>query len=347
MPNLYELNRAFRARLIALDDAALRAIRDSYGTAYQAIDARLRETLRQIEEAQAAGETVNASWLNRQERLESLLRDVRAEIERFSGQATGTVTANQAAAVSLGLEAAPALLAAATGDAAQAVIGIAFNRVPTAAFQQLVGFTSDGTPLRKLLDELGPSASTKVRDTLKRGVAQGYGAKKIAREVKEELGGDMVRAMRISRTETLRAYRAANIESFGANPDVCERWRWTASRQLRTCAVCLAMDGKTFPLTTPFGSHVNCRCVPLPVTKSLGEILGDPTIPDRRPQRETGEAWLRKQPADAQRKILGPAKYEAWQAGKIQLDDVVKYHDHPDWGPTRTERSLRDILGEE
>lgn len=346
MPNLYELNRLFRARLLERDSQALAAIRDSYGEAYQAIDARLQRTLREIEQARENGEEVNPSWLNRQERLESLLRDVRQEMARFSDTATATITASQSAALDLALTAAPQLLAAATGDALRASISAVFNRVPRGAFEQLVGFTSDGTPLRKLLDELGPSASGKVQKALKTGVAQGYGAKKIAREVREELGGDMVRAMRISRTETLRAYRAANLETFAANPDACERWRWTSSRSLRTCSVCIAMDGKTFPVTTPFGSHPQCRCVPVPVSKSLGEILGDPSIPDNRPKRETGEEWLRKQPADTQRSILGNAKYEAWRDGKIQLDDVVKYHDHEQWGPTRTERALRDILGE-
>lgn len=65
-----------------------------------------------------------------------------------------------------------------------------------------------------------------------------------------------------------------------------------------------------------------------------------------------GAEQFAKLGADAQLKILGPAKWAAWKDGKVTLDEnlvtgiVGRRHD-PVWGSMRYERSLREILGRE
>jgi len=99
-------------------------------------------------------------------------------------------------------------------------VSVSFTRLSREAFTDLVGFTSDGTPLRTLLDELGAEASQAVRDALITGMATGENPRSIARRVKEAFGGDLVRALRVSRTETMRAYRTAAVRNYKANDDV-------------------------------------------------------------------------------------------------------------------------------
>ncbi len=61
--------------------------------------------------------------------------------------------------------------------------------------------------------------------------------------IRGRLGGNLVRALRISRTEMLRAYREATRRNYQANGDIVAGWRWLCAKQARTCAACLAMDG--------------------------------------------------------------------------------------------------------
>src|SRR5690606_38014624 len=120
------------------------------------------------------------------------------------------------------------LTLAALGDAPPTV-RLRFTRLPSEALTDLVGTLTDGSPLRRLLDELGPDASRAARDTLVNGVILGQGPRQIAREMRQALGGNLVRALRIARTETIRPYRTATLRSYAANSDVVRGWRWVAS----------------------------------------------------------------------------------------------------------------------
>jgi len=61
-----------------------------------------------------------------------------------------------------------------------------------------------------------------VRDALIAGVGTGQNPRIIARQIRQALRGNLVRALRISRTETLRSYREASHRSYQANDDIME-----------------------------------------------------------------------------------------------------------------------------
>lgn len=342
MADLYAQAAAFRAELLDRDAGALRAIRNAYGVSYRRIQSDLGALLEEIEAEQARGKRVSAAWLRRQDRLEALLRGVDEELAHFAERADGIVTAAQEQAVTLGTVHAEGLTRIAWGEHAAAG-SVQFNRVPKEAVRDLVGFLSNGSPVREILDELGPDSSRKVQEALIHGVTAGKAPRAIAREIRDELGGNLVRAQRIARTETLRSYRSANLRTLAANREYVPEYRWTATRTTRTCAMCLAMDGRRFPVTVPFGSHCNCRCIPVPVPRSLAEIVGDPSIPDIRSKRDTGPEWFARQPASAQRQILGPGKHALYEKGKLRLEDLVGHREDPKWGPVRWERPLKDF----
>jgi len=82
----------------------------------------------------------------------------------------------------------------------------------------------------------------------------------------------------------------------------------------------------------------------VPDTKSWAQI--DPSLtdlPDTRPTVELGTDWFTRQAPSVQRAMMGPAKFNAWQAGEFDLDAVVARHYDPTWGTMRYERSLRAI----
>ncbi len=95
----------------------------------------------------------------------------------------------------------------------------------------------------------------------------------------------------------------------------------------------------------------NCRCTPVPITKSWADILGDSgidtsglddsSITDDMP---TGADWFAAQPASVQQDVLGKAKYQAYADGKFQLSDVVGHSHDAVWGGSIYERSLADTL---
>jgi len=62
-------------------------------------------------------------------------------------------------------------------------------------------------------------------------------------------------------------------------------------------------------------SHVNCRCVQVPVTLSWAEITGDSSIPDTRPEVATLERILAGLSEADKLAIMEPKRYEMYQAG--------------------------------
>lgn len=96
------------------------------------------------------------------------------------------------------------------------------------------------------------------------------------------------------RTEVLEAMKGLN-------------WTWKSRLDRRTCAFCIAMHGRTFPVGARFTSHPNCRCIP------VEETLG------------SGWLWLARQPAKVQDSVLGRMVGLAWRRGELLEQDIIDY----------------------
>lgn len=279
-------------------------------------------------EAVAAGETITPAWLVRQEAYRTLERQVEQAVVEIAGNLVVQVTASQAEAVVLGEQAARSMITAR---------GLADSRrVPHTALLDMVGRLQDGTPLRRLFDELGPDVSQRLQSALIEGLRSGRGVDPVARQIRDALGGNMSRAMRIARTEVVSSYRNATLAHYRQHPEIIEGWVWLAAIQRNDpppCPVCLAMHGTVFPLETPFGSHPACRCTAAPWFRTIPNEAGP-----------TGEEWFSEQPEQYQRRVLRPGEYTAYRDGQITLSDLVLYQDDPEWGPQRRRKPLRAIL---
>jgi SPP1 gp7 family putative phage head morphogenesis protein len=321
MSELLTQAKRFRSDLLRGDSAALREVSASYALSYRYLAAQLEALLREVERRRASGEDVSRAWLQRQARFEILLRQVEAEQRRLAGHANSLITGRQQELVGLASSHAEALLQAAG-------VGTSFVRLPTEAVEEIVGNLSDGTPLTRLLDKLGPEAAREVREALITGLAAGESPRLVARRFRDALGGSQTRALLIARTETIRAYRNSTQRIYEANSDVLEGWMWLSARSSRTCVVCWAKDGEVFPVTKPMPAHVSCRCTMIPLTdKTQADGLG------------RGAALFAEVDEEAQEKILGVSRFEAYRAG-ASLSDFVTLERSRRWGDSYVTKPL-------
>ena len=152
-------------------------------------------------------------------------------------------------------------------------------------------------------------------------------------------GVGLNRALLISRTETLRAYREATAQTYQANADILEGWIWSSALDRRTCASCWAMHGSVHALDEKLDDHPNGRCAMAPLVKGRPNRIG----------AVGAERFATLSEAD-QRAILGPGMYEAWHDGQVSLvpgaaNSIVGRRDDAQWGTMRYARSLRSIVG--
>ena len=316
--------RRHRRRLLAREERIVRDLVRTWRGTEAELRRRIDALIAKIEDAQAIGIEVSEAWLYEQDRYQLLLKQTREQIDRYAVGAMERTEEAQRTSTQAGADDAQDLMQ-------RTEIRARFVRLPAEQVEALSGYLADGSPLAEIFERFAPQAVQGVRDVLLRGVALGENprdiGRKLAREV-EGLGRD--RAVLIARTESIRAYRTAQIESYRANDDVLTGWRWVCARQTRTCPACWSLSGQVFPLDRPMASHPACRCTQSPVTENS-------------PQRATGEEEFAKLPARDQKQILGPGKYELYRDGKISLADTVEETHSARWGPGLQVKSLRKI----
>ena len=338
--DLYAIADRFRAELLRRERQAASELVHAYGAAWQRIKRSLEDLGEQITLAQQRGEEVSPAWLLQYDRLQTLQRQVEAEIGAFTAFAEGRIRAGQYWAVQEAQEEAEQLVRAGLGEPPPGV-SFTFARLPAGAVQDLVGVLQDGSPLRELLDELGPEASRAVRQALLTGVATGQHPTMIARQVRQELGGNLVRALTIARTEVLRAYRESSRRAYDANSDVVRGWVWHSAANTRTCAFCWSMHGTIHSVDERMATHPRCRCTMVPVTRSWQDLGFDAPAAAITPA--VGTDLFEQLPEAQKRSILGPAKFAAYQEGAITLEDLRGFRRDPRWGLVGFERSLAAI----
>lgn len=346
MPTIQALSKQFRQDLLKRDRQAASDLVQAYGEAWTGIKAELKRLDSLVRFAKANGEKIDPRWLYKQNRLTEVLRSVENHIGQFAKYANTKVTLEQANAVRAAESHVQqyvfGFVAPVQDRLIQAGVHISFTRAPIEATQNLIGTFTDGSPLHRVFDSFAGQYTKEAKRALINSFVMGYNPKQTAKMMQREIGGSLIRATTIARTETLRAYRSASLENYQANEDVIKGWRWSASLGRRSCPVCIVMNGTFHSLEEEFGSHPNCRCSPVPVTKSYRELGLDIDEPDE--VIINGSEWFAKQDEELQLFVLGKAKFEAYREGKIELSDLVHKEANEQWGTQRTEASLSQAL---
>lgn len=315
------INR-FRNRLLAGEASAL----DDLASQYARIERRLLSDLSGLAERISLADDPSLAQLLSQGRINELIDQTRVELERISRGLVRTVTTQQRAALIL------------AQNNALELMGMQVRvRLQTVAAQEMLAAFAPESPVSMLVSNLPRLGQAAVRDALVEGIAIGRNPLKTATMIRAALGGNLARAMTISRTETMRAYRAGTQQTYEANSDLLEGWIWVAAGN--ACAFCQSKHGTFHPLSEKMASHPRCRCSMAPRAKTVTPLLRTRIIP--------GDERFAALSTKQQRQILGPAKYKAYSTGAIKLSDLAGERFDPVWGQVGYEKSLSAALGEE
>jgi SPP1 gp7 family putative phage head morphogenesis protein len=277
-------------------------------------------------EINALGPDVQPWQIERLDRLRALEEQALRELDDYGQTLNSLLPVAQTNAAAAGAAAASASVQAVAG---QAVVASSFRTLSAPALREIIAATSTG-PLRDLLDTFGATGSAVLRQTLLDGIGQGRNARVVGDAIQRAVGVSRQRAQVIARTEILRAGKQANLASFAANANLISGWEWHAFKGPRTCSACLIMDGTEFPTSvTFFPGHPQCRCVGKPILRDYPQ-----------PKGQTGRDYLESLPEADQRRLLGNGKYDAWQSGELELDDMVAPRYSDQWGTSYQEASL-------
>jgi F like protein len=222
---------------------------------------------------------VPVSWLQQSGQWQRYERILLPAVVGFALAARLSITDGQRQTVVAGVTDAQALISTALHPLRDALtlrlgtsVEIAPHRPPSAALDALIGRSQAADkPLAALLDNLGAYTAEKTLAALTAALASGSHPTVAARMIANTTEMAYRRALTISRTELITAYRTANVETFRASSDVLDGWIWQAAAD--ACPFCQSMDGTFHTLDEYLDSHPNCRCVPRPHTRAIAEIL--------------------------------------------------------------------------
>ena len=193
----------------------------------------------------------------------------------------------------------------------------------------------NGRVIEKTFQGLAVAQAELFAKTVRNGLLTGESTAKIARRLKGRLrfgqrgsvrqmtqaGGESTvvanrQVMALVRTSVNQVANAASQQVYEANQDITSKYRYTATLDSRTSAICRSLDGKEFA----YGKgpvppqHFNCRSTTVPIIdyKALGLT---PPKPGKRaaqggmvPEDQTYGQWLNDQSKEVKADVLGPKK---------------------------------------
>jgi SPP1 gp7 family putative phage head morphogenesis protein len=194
----------------------------------------------------------------------------------------------------------------------------------------------DGAVLAAHAQEFTAAIRARLDSAISTGFAEGKSIPDIVRMIRGTRAGGYTdgiiatigapQAKALARTAVQHVAAVAREETFRQNGDLLSGERFTATLDDRTTVLCASLDGKVYPIGEgpQIPLHWNCRSCYTPVVKSWEE-LGLPAQdikPGTRssmngyvPDKLTYEEWLREQPAEMQRDVLGATRYDLWKDG--------------------------------
>jgi len=138
-------------------------------------------------------------------------------------------------------------------------------------------------------------------------------------------GGELTKmadhqVLTVVRTSIQQVANAASTQVYQANSDITKKYRYVATLDSRTSAICQSLDGKEFE----YGRgpeppvHFNCRSTTIPIIDYEGLGIPEPDWGVGPSQRASAEGpvkgnvtygqWLRDQPKAYQEEVLGKSR---------------------------------------
>ena len=264
------------------------------------------------------------------DRYRSLMAQVTTELDRYTDYAAPLIEQQQRVYAQQGIQHASQAITAVGVDNG---VTIRFDVLPVSATENMIGLAGDGSPLRDLLQDSYGSAADGMLNELVRATATGQNPRVTAdRMVRNGLSQSLTRMMATARTESLRVYRESSRQTY-QHSKVINGYMRIATRDNRVCAACMMDDGQRYAVNEVMAEHVQGRCAMVPIVAGYKPA-----------EWERGPQWFLSQSATDQQAILGKGRFDAWQAGKFELDKLVTVKSDGTWGDSLQVTPLRDLV---
>lgn len=317
--------RQHKLALLAREQVQMQAMAQRWLQVEQALDAQVNALAEEFARMARDGVTPSQAKLFQMDRYQAMLRQLYVELGKYTDYADTLITAQQRAYIAQAIADSGAAL-----QASGVVPG--FDRLPIEAVENAVGLTGAGTPVHDLLTETWPDAAQGMTNQLIRSTALGINPRETARRMQDGSTRSLNRMLNIARTEQLRVYRQTARQSYQTSGVVDGYYR-LATRDSRTCPACLMDDGHFYQLDEEMPEHSSGRCTQVPKVTGV-----------KQPEWQKGPDWFVEQQPDTQKSILGKGRFDAWQAGKFDLDQVVAVKQNKTWGDSLQPKPLKELV---
>lgn len=328
------LAQSFQQDLARGDANAIMDMSRRWATVEAGLSEQIEALAEQIAKIVTDGGTVPASKLYQMERYQSLLAQLQAQMNAYSQAAIVDLMDDATRSQQMARQHAKQMLgAASSAPSGPGAIQTALDKLGVEATEKIAALARGGNPLDQIFQKAYPAAAAGLTDQLLRGAALGWNPRKTAAAAKKAgLVQGLNHILLVYRDQQIRNYREAQLDAYNANPYVYGYMRLAAKND-RTCAACLRLDGEIYELGEHMQIHPQDRCAIIPL------IEGQPL-----PQWKRGLDWLREQSPETQRKVLGRQRFELWQQGLFDLNELATVGNHPVWGPTARVTPVKALL---
>lgn len=215
------------------------------------------------------------------------------------------------------------------------------HALPQSAVDGLINTTLlEGATVNAWNRGLNIDQKSRLEREIKIGVSLGETNELLAARAARALGKSKRDAASIAVTAAGAIVSAVRQKFFEANADVIKAYKYQATLDTRTSALCRAYDGlmwdanyepigHSYPFRQPrINTHFNCRSTIIPVIKGADELKNVPpatrsSMNGYVPQDINFNDWLKTQPKDVIEKTLGAGRAELFLQGKITMRDLI------------------------
>lgn len=182
------------------------------------------------------------------------------------------------------------------------------------------------------LQALGLKQSSDILSEVSLGKASDESINDIAKRIESGAAKYKQQLQAVSLTLTNHVATQTRLDTFKANSDIVEGWRWISTLDSRTTKLCQAMDQVIQPFNASLKppAHYRCRSTLVPVIKKQYAIDTDfkrPAVGADGIQQVSAKTsyqdWLSKQPASFQKDVLGATRAKLFKDGKLTLDKFI------------------------
>lgn len=309
----------FRNELATIDAASTKRLTAAYGVVVAAISSDIAALTARVNR----NEDVSSEEMLRWGEMYQLREDLQVALSDFARLVEGVNQKTQPRAVQMGMF---------EGERLLEVMGVNFGKPSVEGIQKLINYV-DGAAWQSEIANYGSEHSQHISDIVLADASLGKSPRFTAQHiVNYATGFPLFDALRLTRTTQIYSMREGSRQFYLANQDIVLGWRWSAALDVRTCPFCISQHGKTFKLTQSLNDHYQGRCGMIPIT----DLNRDEPV-------ELGTEWFDKQPDNIQRRILAPARWQAWKKGEFTLEQMGDVHHDPIFGDMYRTASLKEI----